>query len=93
MKVEISPQVADFIRKQPPEPRKKLKNALRSLAGEKGDIKPLEGSLENYHRLRVGGYRIIFAYHIRAGKRRIRCLFAERRNIVYEFFAEMLRLH
>ncbi len=90
MKVEISLQVADFIRHQPPEPRRMLRRALRDLAQEKGDIKALEGPLAEYCRLRVGGYRVVFAYAKRAS---IQCLFAERRSIVYEVFAEALRAH
>lgn len=68
-----------------------LREALRGLAKERGDIRALEGPLKDYHRLRVGGYRIIFAY---AGKqRRIQCIYAERRSAVYEMFAEFLKKH
>ena len=34
---------------------------------------------------RVGPYRVIFAY---VGRRTIECVYAERRGIVYEIFAE-----
>lgn len=53
----------------------------------KGDLKALEPPLHGYCRLRVGGYRIVFAY----GKRgTIECIFAERRNVVYELLLEHL---
>jgi mRNA-degrading endonuclease RelE of RelBE toxin-antitoxin system len=84
MRVEVSTQVADFVRRLPPEPRRLLRRALRALERERGDIKPLEGSLDGYCRLRVGGYRVILSY---AGNGRVQCLFAERRSIVYEVFA------
>jgi mRNA-degrading endonuclease RelE of RelBE toxin-antitoxin system len=87
MRVELAPQVIDFVRRLPPEPRRRLRRALRALANEKGDIMPLEGPLDGYCRLRVGGYRIIFAY---SGRRAIQCIFAERRSIVYEVFAAAL---
>jgi mRNA-degrading endonuclease RelE of RelBE toxin-antitoxin system len=87
MKVEVSPQVVDFVRRLPPEPRRRLRRALKELAREKGDIKRLEGPLDAYCRLRVDGYRIIVFY---AG-RSIQCIFAERRSIVYEVFAAALR--
>lgn len=88
MKVEVSPQVAEFLRRQPPEVRRLLRGALRELALGKGDVKPLEGPLEGYCRLRAGAYRVVFAY---AGRRTIQCIFAERRSIVYEVLAQALR--
>jgi mRNA-degrading endonuclease RelE of RelBE toxin-antitoxin system len=92
-RVELSEQVVRFVAKRAPEPRRMLREALRGLARERGDIRALEGPLEDYHRLRAGGYRIIFAYKL-AGKRRIiRCIYAERRSAVYETFQQLLRKH
>ena len=88
MKVELSTQVVAFIRRQPPEPRRKLRLALKALAKEKGDIKRLEAPLDDYCRLRVGGYRVVCHY---APRGRIHCVFIERRSIVYEVFAAALR--
>jgi mRNA-degrading endonuclease RelE of RelBE toxin-antitoxin system len=91
MKVDVSDQVACFIREQAPEPRRRLRSALRDLAAEHGDIRALEGPLSAYWRLRVGAYRILFAYVSPAGERcRIRCIFAERRGVVYDVFRRML---
>lgn len=87
--VEISDQVAAFVRTQAPVPRQALRAALRALAQEQGDIKPLEGPLLNYWRLRVRGYRIIFAYG--SDGRSIRCIFAERRSVVYDVMEELVR--
>lgn len=87
MKVEVSRQVADFVRTQAPEPRRMLRRALRDLSRDKGDIKHLEAPLEEYCRLRVRGYRIILHY---SERRTIQCVFAERRSIVYEVFAQAL---
>jgi mRNA-degrading endonuclease RelE of RelBE toxin-antitoxin system len=87
MKVQISEQVAEFVRRQAPEPRRLLRRALKDLALDKGDIKHLEAPLEDCCRLRVRGYRIILHY-ARGGI--VQCLFAERRSIVYEVFAQAL---
>ena len=87
-RVEISGQVRAFIRSRAPEPRKQLRVALRDLTRERGDIKHLEGPLKDHFRLRVGSYRIIFQYS-QSGKV-IQCLFAERRNIVYEIFEKLI---
>ena len=86
MKIEAAEQVREFIRACPPEPRRWLRDALRKLAEEKGDIKALDGELEGYHRLRVRSYRIIFRYETGKHGRIIRCDFAEHRGVVYETF-------
>ncbi|MGH9380112.1 MAG: type II toxin-antitoxin system RelE family toxin [Thermoanaerobaculia bacterium] len=90
MNVEISEQVAEFVRRLPPEPRRRIRRALRDLARERGDIKPLEGPLEGYCRLRIGAYRIVFSY---APQQTIQCVFAERRSLVYELLLSFLESH
>lgn len=90
-KVELSEQVARYVARRAPEPRRQLRTALRALTKERGDIRALEGRLENYHRLRVGGYRVIFAYRFVGKQRTIQCIFAERRNVVYEVFEQLRR--
>jgi mRNA-degrading endonuclease RelE of RelBE toxin-antitoxin system len=87
VKVELSEQVVDFVKRLPPEPRRRLRLALRDLARERGDIKPLEGPLEDYCRLSVGAYRIVLSY---TARRTIQCLFAERRSVVYELLVQLL---
>lgn len=87
VRVRLAAQVVEFVRGQAPEPRRRLRRALRNLATEKGDVKPLEGPLQDYYRLRVGSYRIILRY---ASSKTIECVFAERRSIVYEVFAERI---
>lgn len=87
MRVRLTPQVINFVRSQAPEPRRRLRQALRDLAKEKGDVLPLEAPLQDYHRLRAGPYRILLRY---TGKNTIDCVFAERRSIVYEVFSEAL---
>jgi mRNA interferase RelE/StbE len=90
MKIDISEQVRDFIRDCPPEPRRWLRDALRKLADEKGDIKAMDGELEGYCRLRVRSYRIIFRYETGRHGTRIFCPFAEHRGVVYEAFLRVL---
>ncbi len=89
MKIEVAEQVRGFISSLTPEPRRWLREALRKLADEKGDIKALDGELEGYHRLRVRNYRIIFRYDVRKNERVIRCDFAEHRGVVYEMFLNL----
>jgi mRNA-degrading endonuclease RelE of RelBE toxin-antitoxin system len=87
VRVRLASQVVEFVRCQTPVPRRRLRRALRDLASEKGDVKPLEGPLQDYCRLRVGPYRVILRY---ASPNTIECVFAERRDIVYEVFAETM---
>ncbi len=87
MTVRIAPQVADFVRRLAPEPRRRLRQALRDLGNGKGDIRALEGPLQDYCRLRVGPYRVILSY---SASRSIDCVFAERRSLVYEVFTDAM---
>ena len=91
VKVELDSQVADFVRALAPEPRKRLREGLHGLEQERGDIKQLEADLAGYARLRVGGYRVIVRFLAEGGQRVARCIFAEKRAVVYELFAEILR--
>ena len=90
-RVELDPQVAGFVRSLAPEPRRRLRGALRGLEEEMGDLKQLEADLSGYVRLRVGSYRVIVRFYSQEGERVARCVYAERRSVVYELFSEILR--
>jgi mRNA-degrading endonuclease RelE of RelBE toxin-antitoxin system len=79
------------VRSLAPEPRRSLRLRLRGLAEERGDIKQLEGDLAGWCRLRVKSYRVIFRYEVVESERLARCVFAERRELVYELFAEVMK--
>lgn len=67
-----------------------VKRALKTLAAGRGDTHPLHDTLEGYHRLRVGPYRIIYRHE---APRRILCDYMEERSIVYELFEAEIRSH
>ena len=90
-RIELSPQVAAFLRTLAPEPRKQLRAGLRALAEGRGDILELEHPLDGFCRLRVGRYRIVFHYVDSGSSRLVRCVFAERRKLVYELFSDLIR--
>jgi mRNA interferase RelE/StbE len=91
MKVELTAQVIRFVRSQPPEPRRVLRSALRQLEQERGDIRPLQEELEGCYRLRISRFRIVFQYAMGPRRqRRIRCVYAATRGLVYEVFAQQL---
>jgi mRNA interferase RelE/StbE len=87
MTIKPSAQVAQFLGGLAPEPRRRLRLAIRLLAKGRRDVRALEGELAGYWRLRVGSYRVILWRSATV----VECVFAERRSIIYEIFAEELR--
>jgi mRNA-degrading endonuclease RelE of RelBE toxin-antitoxin system len=87
-RIIIFPQVESFIRALAPDSRKRLVHALKSLP--KGDTKSLEGKLSGYRRLRVGGFRVIYADAMKKGVRAFDCIFIERRPVVYDLFQQIV---
>jgi mRNA interferase RelE/StbE len=90
VRIDVSPQVAGFLRGLAPQPRRLLRSALRELGEGRGDILALEHPLDGFYRLRVGRYRVIFRYAKVRGAPVVRCEFAQRRELVYETFADMV---
>ncbi len=88
--VLLSDQVKRFLAALAPEPRKKLRAGLHGLETDRGDIKDLADDLLGYKRLRVGSFRVIYFETFRGSRPVRECVFAERRNLVYELFAQML---
>jgi mRNA-degrading endonuclease RelE of RelBE toxin-antitoxin system len=88
--VQWSDQVKNFGSGLPPDARKKVRAAIRGLASDRGDIKPLVDELLGYSRARAGEVRIIYRETFESGVPVRKCLFAERRNIVYELFRKMV---
>lgn len=86
-RVRLTAQVVEFVRKQAPEPRRRIRKALADLASGRGDVKQLEGPLQAYCRLRAGPFRIVLSYD---SAKFVDCVSAERRGIVYEVFAETM---
>lgn len=90
-RIELSPQVAGFLRTLAPEPRRTLREALRAQADGEGDVLELEHPLDGFCRLRVGRYRIVIHTVLQGAGRVVRCDFAERRQLVYELFADLIK--
>ncbi len=89
-RVRVSAQVEGLVKSLAPDPRKRLRQAIKDLAADRGDIQPLEGKLADYSRLRVAAYRVIFTSRAERGVRVIDCIYAERRSVVYEVFLQLL---
>jgi mRNA-degrading endonuclease RelE of RelBE toxin-antitoxin system len=92
MKISASEQVQLWLRGLPPEPKARVRRALKSLAsGNKRslDLKPLRRELEGFHRIRVGDYRIVF--HVARGPE-MRLDYADIRDVVYDAFRTLRAL-
>ena len=87
MRISASDQVAAWLTALPPQTKKRVRAALRSLAAGKGDIKGLQGDLEGFSRLRIGGIRIL---HRQVSAREIKLEYANTRDVVYEMFRQLL---
>ena len=88
--VRVQEEVVDYLRRLAPEPRHALRLAIKDLAREEGDIKPLTDDLEGFCRLRVGSHRVVFEYQVIDGQRIITCVFAGPRKWIYEVFQSRL---
>ena len=87
MKISASDQVATWLTALPPQTKKRVRTALRSLARGRGDIKGLQGDLEGFSRLRIGGIRIIFR---QISGKEILLEYANTRDVIYELFEQIL---
>jgi mRNA-degrading endonuclease RelE of RelBE toxin-antitoxin system len=92
IKVTIEPQPRQFIQRQPPEVRKRLREAVHAI--ERGEIfpAPLEDELDGFYKLKVERFRIIIQSVHDAEGPFFRVVFAERRKAVYELFSQILGL-
>lgn len=94
MKISLTldDQPLAFLRRQPPEARQALRAALHAVeAGEREPV-ALEGELDGFYKVRVGSYRLVLAALPGAEGPRYRVIFAEKRDVVYVLFAELLGL-
>ena len=89
MKISASKQVAEWLSRLAPEPKRRVRAALRNLETWRGDIAPLHGELEGFYRLRIGGYRVIFRVMPR---QMIRLEYADTRDVVYEVLRQLRML-
>lgn len=89
-RVRLGAQVADFIETLAPEPKRRLRAALKGIEGGKSDIKSLEGKLSGFYRLRSGRIRVVYQERFVRGQRQICCFYADYRSSVYDVFEQLL---
>src|SRR5271154_6007571 len=89
-KVRVGRRVENFVKALAPEPRRVLRQAMKGLADEKGDVKLLEGKLSGLWRLRVGKVRVIYEIKAGGGVREIFCFYANYRPLVYVILEQLI---
>jgi mRNA-degrading endonuclease RelE of RelBE toxin-antitoxin system len=91
MRISASEQVAVWLAGLPPETKRRVRAALKELAGSgRGlDIKVLRQELEGFYRLRVGDHRVV--YHLET-RQTIRLDSVDLREVVYEAFRRLRAL-
>jgi mRNA-degrading endonuclease RelE of RelBE toxin-antitoxin system len=87
MKISASDQVQRWLIALPPETKRRVRAALRSMENGRGDLKALRGELEGFCRLRIEGLRIVYSQH---RGQIIRLEYADSRDVVYETFLKVL---
>ena len=86
--VQLEEQVSQFIESLSPDPKRAIRRGLKGLENEEGNIKALGEDLAGHYRLKIKNYRIIF---VRDNGSIIRCVYAERRDAVYERYSAAIR--
>lgn len=91
MRISASEQVQAWLSGLTPQSEQRVRAALKNLAGraQSNDIKALRGELEEFYRLRVGDYRIV--YHLETGQA-VRLDYGDLREEVYEAFKRLRAL-
>ena len=92
MKISASEQVQVWLLGLPPETKRRVRQALKTLRAGRShrlDLQSLRRELEGFYRLRIGDYRII--YHLEPG-RIIRLDYADIRDVVYDLFRQLRAL-
>jgi mRNA-degrading endonuclease RelE of RelBE toxin-antitoxin system len=92
IEITIEQQPLEFIKRQPPETRKRLREALHAVEQGKTFPEPLENDLEGFYKLKVDRFRLILQSVSGKHGPRFRVVFAERRNVAYEIFGQILGL-
>jgi mRNA-degrading endonuclease RelE of RelBE toxin-antitoxin system len=92
MRVTVEPQPREFIRRQPPATRRRLRDALHAIERGQCQPEPLEDELDGFYKVKVDSFRIIVQAAGDLAGPFLRVVFIERRKVVYELFSQILGL-
>ncbi|MCA9471605.1 MAG: type II toxin-antitoxin system RelE/ParE family toxin [Nitrospirales bacterium] len=86
--VDIPPHVADVIRQLPPDIKRSMKSAIRTLCANPSEGEPLVKELKGLWKFRVRRFRIV--YGIDRRKKVIRLFAVGHRRSIYETVTEQV---
>ncbi len=86
---DLPPHVAEIVRRLPPDVKRSVKQALRTLSENPQAGEPLRGQLHGLWRYRARRFRIVYAAD--RSNRVLRIYAVAHRRFVYEELAEALR--
>ena len=92
IEVIIEEQPLDFIRRQSPDARKRLRAAIYDIERGAAFPEPLEDELEGFYKMRVENCRLILKHESGGAAPLFKVVFAERRSVVYEMFRQIIGL-
>ena len=92
IEVIVEAQPLAFIRRQPPDARKKLRAAIHEIERGEAFPEPLEDELEGFYKMRVENCRLILKHESGDKAPLFKVVFAERRSVVYEMFRQIIAL-
>lgn len=91
-KLVVEEQVLKFIQRQPPEIRKRLRQAMHDVENGNTFPEPLEKELDGFYKLKVDRIRILLQIDQSDLGPVFKAVFAARRAVVYEEFRLILGL-
>lgn len=92
IEVIIEEQPREFIQRQPPETRRKLREAIHAVERREMFPEPLDDELEGFYKIKLGRHRLILQSDTGNSGPLFKIVFAERRKAVYELFSQILSL-
>jgi mRNA-degrading endonuclease RelE of RelBE toxin-antitoxin system len=92
MKVTLEPQPREFIRRQPPDARRRLREVLHEVERGKLFPEPLRDELDGFYKVKANDHRLIVQHASGDDGPFFRVVFIERRSLVYEMFRQILNL-
>lgn len=92
MRVTLEPQAREFISRQPPDTRRRLREIFHDVERGKTFPEPLHDELDGFYKLKISGDRLIVQHASAKDGPFFRVVFIERRGVVYEMFRQILNL-
>lgn len=92
MRVTVEAQPREFIQRQPPDTRRRLREVIHAIERNEIFPEPLEDELDGFYKVKAERHRIIVQFASDSSGSFFRVVFIERRKVVYELFSQIMGL-